>query len=84
MRGWDNLPAANTTARLTEAAATGGAQLMLLNGDISYARGCVCDASVGGAGVMACAVRGPARVRALSALPRTRSSQLRRHLGVLL
>lgn len=42
MRGWDNRPAANTMARLLSEvlAPAGGAQLLLLNGDISYARGC--------------------------------------------
>ena len=40
LRGWDNKPAKNTTARLMEEVLDGGAALMLLNGDISYARGC--------------------------------------------
>jgi hypothetical protein len=43
MRGFDNRPARNTTARLAEEV-DAGAQLLLLNGDISYARGCVCVA----------------------------------------
>jgi hypothetical protein len=38
LRGWDNRPAANTTQRLAEEVEA-GAQLLLLNGDISYARG---------------------------------------------
>jgi 3',5'-cyclic AMP phosphodiesterase CpdA len=40
MRGWDNRPAANTSARLLEEVRAGAA-LTLINGDISYARGCV-------------------------------------------
>lgn len=40
MRGFDNRPAANTTARLLQEV-DAGAQLLLLNGDISYARGYV-------------------------------------------
>jgi hypothetical protein len=39
MRGFDNRPARNTTARLAEEV-DAGAQVLLLNGDISYARGC--------------------------------------------
>jgi hypothetical protein len=38
LRGWDNRPAANTTQRLSEEV-DAGAQLLLVNGDISYARG---------------------------------------------
>ena len=38
MRGWDNRPAANTSARLLEEVRA-GATLTLINGDISYARG---------------------------------------------
>ena len=37
-RGWDNRPAGNTSAGLAAAVAAGG-QLLLLNGDLSYARG---------------------------------------------
>ena len=38
MRGWDNRPAKDTLARLVEEV-DAGASLVLLNGDISYARG---------------------------------------------
>ena len=38
MRGWDNRPAANTTARLAEEISAGAGMLLIL-GDISYARG---------------------------------------------